>query len=56
MIILNERDEYNAALQQFSNCELNDLVRELNHTKDASELLVLRLKEKNMLGPTTTFF
>jgi hypothetical protein len=33
----------------FSQCELNDLVRDLNLSKEASELLASRLKEKNCL-------
>jgi len=36
--------------QPFSQCELNDLVRNLSLTKNSSELLASRLKEKNVLG------
>jgi hypothetical protein len=40
--------------QQFSQKELNDLIRELNLSKEASELLASRLKEKNCLKPEVT--
>lgn len=36
--------------QSLSQCELNNLVRNLNLPKDAPELLCSRLKEKNLLG------
>ena len=42
----------------FSQGELNDLVRDLSLSKESSELLASRLKEKNMLEPGTqiTFY
>mgnify|MGYP005983985387 FL=1 len=40
--------------QRFSQNELDDLVRDLNLSKQASELLASRLKEKNLLSPGTT--
>ena len=44
--------------QPFSQCELNDLVRDLSLSKTSSELLASRLKEKNLLGEDAriTFF
>ncbi|XP_049957523.1 uncharacterized protein LOC126474131 [Schistocerca serialis cubense] len=38
--------------QQFDQKELSDLIRELNLSKQASELLASRLKEKNCLHPS----
>lgn len=45
-------EEYEArdGPQPFSQCELNDLVRDLSLSKTSSELLASRLKEKNLLG------
>lgn len=40
----------------FSQVELNDLVRDLGLSKERSELLGSRLKEKNLLDPNTTFY
>ena len=37
--------------QLFSQNELNDLARDLNLSKESSELLASRLKEKNRLQP-----
>jgi hypothetical protein len=44
--------------EPFTQNELNDLVRDLNLSKDAAELLGPRLKEKNLLTPGTyvTFY
>lgn len=44
--------------QCFNQDELNDLTRDLNLSKEASELLASRLKEKNLLEPGTkiTFY
>ncbi|GFU64796.1 uncharacterized protein TNCV_2128701 [Trichonephila clavipes] len=44
--------------QPFNQKELSDLVRELNLTKEASEILASRLKEKKLLTPETniTFY
>jgi len=39
----------------FNQAALNDLVRDLGLPKDKSELLGSRLKERNLLAPTTTF-
>ena len=39
--------------QIFSQNELNDLARDLNLSKESSELLASRLKEKNLLQPGT---
>ncbi|GBN26633.1 hypothetical protein AVEN_102706-1 [Araneus ventricosus] len=41
--------------QPFSQSELNDLVRDLGLSKDGAELLVSRLKNKNLLTPGTSF-
>ncbi|QQP31526.1 Uncharacterized protein FKW44_025149 [Caligus rogercresseyi] len=55
-----EEFEYEAqdGPQTFSQCELNDLVRDLSLSKISSELLASRLKEKNLLGKDVriTFF
>jgi len=44
--------------QTFTQAELNDLVRDLNLTKDAAEILASRLHEKRLLSPGTlvTFY
>ena len=39
--------------QQFSQPELNDLVRDLGLSKNAAEVLASRLQEKNQLSHTT---
>ncbi|GBO06477.1 hypothetical protein AVEN_130198-1 [Araneus ventricosus] len=41
--------------QPFSQSELNDLVRDLGLSKDGTELLGPRLKNKNLLTPGTSF-
>lgn len=58
----NERpniEEYkpgdSCAPELFSQSELNDLVRDLHLTKENSELLGSRLKEKNLLAAGTSF-
>lgn len=43
------------ASELFSQSELNDLVRDLHLTKENSELLGSRLKEKNLLAAGTSF-
>ena len=45
----NEHEGCTTTPQLFSQDELNDLVRDLNLSKQASELLAFRLKEKNCL-------
>jgi hypothetical protein len=44
--------------ERFDQSELSDLIRDLNLSKDSSELLASRLKEKNVLQPGTkiTFY
>jgi hypothetical protein len=42
--------------QLFTQIELNDIVRDLGLTKEKSEVLGSRLKEKNLLAPGTTFY
>jgi hypothetical protein len=44
--------------EHFDQNELSDLIRDLNLSKDSSELLASRLKEKNVLQPGTkiTFY
>lgn len=39
--------------QLFNQSELNDLVRDLNLSKNSAEILASRLKEKNLLSPGT---
>jgi hypothetical protein len=39
--------------ERFDQSDLSDLIRDLNLSKDSSELLVSRLKEKNVLQPGT---
>ncbi|GBP88462.1 hypothetical protein EVAR_103736_1 [Eumeta japonica] len=46
---------YNAEPQQFTRPDSNDLVRELDITKNAAELLGSQLKEKKLLTTGTTF-
>lgn len=58
----DEDDEYrhpsvdDKTPQLFSQAELNDLVRDLDLSKEAAQLLGSRLKEKNLLAPETTFY
>lgn len=44
--------------QHFNQAELNDLLRDLNLSKEPSEVLVSRLKEKNLLesGTVVTYY
>ncbi|KAI5696331.1 hypothetical protein M8J76_008968 [Diaphorina citri] len=51
-------EENTSSPQQFNQLELNDLIRDLNLSKLASELLASRLKEKNLLeeGTAVTFY
>lgn len=46
-------EEDSATPQRFNQEELNDLIRDLNLSKESSELLASRLKEKNLLYPGT---
>jgi len=39
--------------ERFDQNELSDLIRDLNISKDSSELLASRLKKKNVLQPGT---
>ena len=39
--------------QYFNQCALNDLIRDLNHSKESSELLAPRLNEKHVLASGT---
>ena len=48
-------EELSDAPQLFSQAELNDLTRDLNLSKDASQILASRLKEKNLLQKNTNF-
>jgi len=45
----SEYEENTSTPQQFTQAELNELVLDLNLSKQASELLASRLKEKNCL-------
>ena len=45
--------QQSSAPQQFNQPELNDLVRDFGLSKAAAELLASRLKEKNLLDPST---
>lgn len=49
----SEEEEEGAMMQQFTQLELNDLVRDLELTKEKAELLASRLKEKQLLAPKT---
>jgi hypothetical protein len=42
--------QYDRPIDKFTQSELNDLIRELQLTKEKSELLGSRLREKNMLA------
>jgi hypothetical protein len=44
-----EPHQYDRPIDKFTESELNDLIRELELTKEKSELLGSRLREKNML-------
>ena len=40
----------------FTQCELNDLVRDLGLTEDSTEILRSKLSEKNLLSQNTSYF
>jgi hypothetical protein len=50
-----EPHQYDRPIDKFIQFELNDLIRELQLTKEKSELLSSRLREKNMLAFGVTF-
>jgi hypothetical protein len=47
--------QYDRPLDKFTQSELNDIIRELQRTKEKSELLGSRLREKNMLASRVKF-
>jgi hypothetical protein len=47
--------QYDRPIDKFTQSELNDLIRELLLTKEKSELLGSRLREKNMLASEVKF-
>jgi hypothetical protein len=47
--------QYDRLIGKFIQSELNDLIRELQLTKEKSELLVSRLREKNILASGVKF-
>lgn len=49
-------DDKDNGPQLFHQSELNDLIRDLGLSKENSEILGSRLKEKNLLAPGTTFY
>jgi hypothetical protein len=50
-----EPHQYDRPIDKFTQSELNDLIRELQLTKEKSELLCSRLHEKNMLASGVKF-
>jgi hypothetical protein len=50
-----EPHQYDRPIDRFTQSELNDLIRELQLTKEKSELLRPRLSEKNMLASGVKF-
>jgi len=50
-----EPHQYDRPIDKFTQSELNDLKRELQLTKEESELLGLRLREKDMLASRVKF-
>jgi hypothetical protein len=50
-----EPHQYDRPIDKFTKSELNDLIRELQLTKEKSELLGSRLCEKNMLASGIKF-
>jgi len=50
-----EPHQYDRPIDKFTQSELNDLIRELQLTKEKSELLGSRLREKNMLASGVKF-
>jgi hypothetical protein len=51
-----EPHQYDRPIDKFTQSELNDLIRELRLTKEKSELLGSRLREKNMLASGVKFY
>ena len=49
----SEEDDQLVALIQ---TEFNDLTKDLNFSKESTELLCTRLKNKHLLAPRTTFY
>jgi hypothetical protein len=45
-----EPHQYDRSIEKFTQSELNDLIRELQLTKENSELLGSRLREKEHVG------
>jgi phosphoglycolate phosphatase-like HAD superfamily hydrolase len=50
-----EPHQYDRAIDKFTQSKMNDLIRELQLTKEKSELLGSRLREKNMLASVVKF-
>jgi hypothetical protein len=50
-----EPHQYDRPIDKFTQSELNDLLRELQLTKEKSELIGLRLCENNMLASRVKF-
>jgi hypothetical protein len=50
-----EPHQYDRPVDKFTQSELNDLIRELQLTKEKSELLGSRLREKNVLASGVKF-
>jgi hypothetical protein len=50
-----EPRQYDRPIDKFTQSELNDLIRELQLTKEKSVLLGSRLREKNMLASGVKF-
>ena len=49
----SEYEAFSTIPDQFNQEELNDLIRDLNLSKESSELLASRLNENNCLSPET---
>ena len=57
----SEKDTLNAEQstnepKHLTQLELNDLTQDLNHTKESAQLFGSRLRENNLLTPSTTYF
>jgi hypothetical protein len=50
-----EPHQYDRPIDKFTQSKLNDLIRELQLTKEKSKLLGSRLREKSMLGSGLNF-
>jgi hypothetical protein len=50
-----EPHQYDKSIDKFTESELNDLIRELQLTKEKSKLLGSRLRQKNMLASGVKF-